>query len=299
MIEISDTIAETYTGQQNPSLAFSVFVATLLHAVMILGIDFSSSQHHSIPPTLEITIATQPAELEQDNADFLAQTDQEASGTANEKQQMTTDQISAFKDTVAREIQNELRLRSTTDTPIRDKSVITSTASNNNFTVNNTVEDRREISEIFLDDDSDTLIPDRSEIATLHARLDRLRQEYAKKPRISTLTAVSAKSAPEAEYLAIWQEKIERLGNRYYPEEARSRKISGSLRLLVAIDSNGEVANIRITQSSGQPVLDNAAIMTVKLASPFPPFPPELRKHVDQLEIIRTWQFGKGSLSTR
>jgi protein TonB len=44
--------------------------------------------------------------------------------------------------------------------------------------------------------------------------------------------------------------------------------------------------------------LDDAAIRIVRMAAPFAPFPPELRKDVDRLEIIRTWKFEKGDRLT-
>jgi protein TonB len=81
------------------------------------------------------------------------------------------------------------------------------------------------------------------------------------------------------------------VGNRNYPAEAKSRRITGSLRLLVAVRADGGVTEIRVLQSSGHGVLDNAAVRIVRLSSPFPPFPPELRERHDLIEVIRTWQF--------
>ena len=56
---------------------------------------------------------------------------------------------------------------------------------------------------------------------------------------------------------------------------------------------DGTVEKIEILLSSGQRVLDLAAVRTVRMASPFTPFPPEM-KQWDKLEIIRTWQFEPG-----
>jgi protein TonB len=46
-------------------------------------------------------------------------------------------------------------------------------------------------------------------------------------------------------------------------------------------------------ESSGHKSLDNAALRIVRLAAPYPDFPVEMRKHYDQLEIIRTWKFSR------
>ena len=80
-----------------------------------------------------------------------------------------------------------------------------------------------------------------------------------------------------------------------YPAEGRRKKLYGSLRLMVAIAPNGRLREVELLESSGHRVLDDAAIRIVKLASPFAPFPDELRKTTDVLEIIRTWHFRKNS----
>ena len=134
-----------------------------------------------------------------------------------------------------------------------------------------------------------------SDIASLEALLDKQRQEFAKRPRIRRLTSVSAKSSVDAQYLDDWRRRIERIGNIHYPIEAKRNKLYGKLRLAVSLSSNGYVKEIDILHSSGVRVLDDAAIRIVRLAEPFQPFPAELSKEVDQLEIIRTWQFISGN----
>ena len=47
----------------------------------------------------------------------------------------------------------------------------------------------------------------------------------------------------------------------------------------------------RVLESSGSGLLDQSALKIVRLAAPFMPFPPDLRKETDVLQIVRTWQF--------
>lgn len=68
--------------------------------------------------------------------------------------------------------------------------------------------------------------------------------------------------------------------------------------MLVSILPNGDVADVQILQSSGQSLLDNAALEIVKLAAPFAPFPDAMRAEADILEIIRTWRFHEGNALT-
>ena len=76
-----------------------------------------------------------------------------------------------------------------------------------------------------------------------------------------------------------------------YPEEARQNKIYGKLQLTVSIRADGSVENIEVSRSSGQRILDAAAVRIVKLASPFDPLPDDIRRDTDILSITRTWEF--------
>jgi periplasmic protein TonB len=61
-----------------------------------------------------------------------------------------------------------------------------------------------------------------------------------------------------------------------YPEEARRVGMGGELQMLFTLNKSGTLVNIRLLQSSGQPVLDNEALRAVKAAAPFDPFPPQM-----------------------
>lgn len=121
-------------------------------------------------------------------------------------------------------------------------------------------------------------------------------------PRADTLylDALSARSAVEAAYLEAWVRKVERVGNLNYPDEARRRRLTGSLVLSVLLDREGRVLEMELAASSGERVLDDAARRIVELAAPFAPFPPELRREHDRIMITRTWVFkGDQALHTR
>ena len=138
-----------------------------------------------------------------------------------------------------------------------------------------------------------TLLQRSLEIASLEAHLDKQRQIYAKRPRIKRLTSLSTKSSADAYYLNSWRRKIEKIGNLNYPRQASSQSLFGSLRLMVAIRPDGGLKEVKLLETSGHRVLDDAAIHIVRLAAPFAPFPDELRQSTDVLEIVRTWQFRK------
>ena len=126
----------------------------------------------------------------------------------------------------------------------------------------------------------------------LQAQIDRQIQEYQKRPRKKFIGANAAEYR-FAQYEEDWRMKVERVGTLNYPPEARGR-IYGNLRLTVTIRPDGSVDSIELDRSSGLKVLDAAAFKIVRMASPYAPFPPNIRRDTDLLVITRTWFFGQG-----
>ena len=126
----------------------------------------------------------------------------------------------------------------------------------------------------------------------LQAQIDRRIEEYQKRPRKKFIGA-RATEYRFAQYEEDWRQKIERIGTLNYPAEARG-KLYGDLRLTVTIRPDGSVQSVDLDRSSGLKVLDAAAFKIVRMASPFAPFPPDIRKDTDLLVITRTWFFGPG-----
>jgi len=131
------------------------------------------------------------------------------------------------------------------------------------------------------------------EIARLEAQIRRDYQAYQERPKRKFVGA-RASEYRFAQYVDNWRLKIERVGNLNYPQEAKRRKLYGSLQLTVAIKADGEVEAVEINRSSGHKVLDQAAIRIVRLAAPFDRFPGNIRADTDILHITRTWTFTRG-----
>lgn len=99
----------------------------------------------------------------------------------------------------------------------------------------------------------------------------------------------------EGFYAEKWRRKVEQIGRVNYPEQARKYFLTGRLTLDVAIRSDGMIHSIKLLQSSGHALLDNAARRIVLLSAPFEPFPDALRRRMDILHIIRSWEFDQGN----
>ena len=129
-------------------------------------------------------------------------------------------------------------------------------------------------------------------LARMEAQIARRIEEYNKRPRKQFVGARAAESR-FAQYVEDWRLKIERVGNLNYPDGARGR-IYGSLRLTVSLKPDGSIEDVQIDRPSEFRILNDAALKIVRLAAPFGPFPPEIRKDTDLLVITRTWTFAPG-----
>ena len=129
-------------------------------------------------------------------------------------------------------------------------------------------------------------------MARLEGEINKSVDEYNKRPRKKFIGA-RTEEYRFAQYIEDWRQKVERIGTLNYPEAARG-KLYGSLVLSVSINHDGSLNRVDINRSSGYKVLDEAARRIVQMASPYSPFPPDIRRDTDILEITRTWYFTQG-----
>ena len=137
----------------------------------------------------------------------------------------------------------------------------------------------------------------RQQLARTQAEIAKQISDYQKRPRKHHFMP-STSEYRYARYVEDWRSRVEKIGNEHYPDEARG-KVYGTLRMTVAVRKDGSLVEATLEQSSGSPVLDRAARRIVNMAAPYPPFPPEIARDTDVLEITRTWIFTNDQLSTR
>lgn len=128
------------------------------------------------------------------------------------------------------------------------------------------------------------------EIMRLEAQINKNIDYYQKLPRRKNIGA-RTQEYRFAQYIEDWRVKVERIGNLNYPEQARQQQLFGKLTLSVSIRADGSLEDVTVDRPSGQRILDAAAMRIVKLAAPYAPLPPDIRKDVDILTITRTWTF--------
>lgn len=272
-------------------LGFTLFLAALVHLALILGVGFTLVKPAQISRTMDITLATFKSEKPPEKADFQAQDNQQGSGTLDKKAVPKTTELAPFQDTKINKITPPPAARPEVPPPPQKSAVATKAPKAQKVEPKpRESKPQPKPSTPVREFDSSQLS---SQIASLEAELANEQQQYAKRPRIHRLNAASTMRDKGAWYKEEWRKKVERVGNLNYPDEARRQQIYGNLRMMVSINRDGSLYEVLVLESSGQPVLDQAAQRIVRLAAPFAPFTGDLAEY-DRLEIIRTWRFARG-----
>lgn len=265
--------------------SFAIFLAISMHALVILGVGFSSDRNVSETISIDVTLSLSSDLIEPEEADFVAATNQQGSGTESQVLDMTTTSDSDFDSNQFQAVMSQPRPQPeqviSSDPRLTTSAEALEQAPKEDQQVTEAIEPQPA-----LQFDRQKLI---QEIASLEARIAEDQQALARLPRTKRISSVSTRSASEAAYLNMWREKCERIGAINYP----AGKLEGEVLLLVSILADGTLEEVRILKTSGYRELDQAALATVRQASPFQPFNVEMRKSYDRLEFTRWWQFSK------
>ena len=271
-------------------LGFTLFLAAIIHLALILGVSFGFSDPAQLSKSLEITLASFKSDKAPEQADYLAQENQQGSGTLEHKAAPKTTEQAPFQDQEVHQVSTPSAPPPAKKETSQQAALVTSSPQPEQAPVKQQDKTPPAPIQPIAGFDSTQLS---TAIASLEAEISQVAQSHAKRPKIQRLNAASTMRDKGAWYKDEWRKKVERVGNLNYPAEARHKKIYGSLRLMVSINRDGTLNEVLILQSSGQPILDQAALRIVRLAAPYSPFTGDLNEF-DRLEIIRTWRFDRG-----
>ena len=271
-------------------LGFTLFLAAIIHLALILGVSFGFSDPAQLSKSLEITLASFKSDKAPEQADYLAQENQQGSGTLEHKAAPKTTEQAPFQDQEVHQVSTPSAPPPAKKETSQQAALVTNSPQPEQAPVKQQDKTPPAPIQPIAGFDSSQLS---TAIASLEAEISQVAQSHAKRPKIQRLNAASTMRDKGAWYKDEWRKKVERVGNLNYPAEARHKKIYGSLRLMVSIKRDGTLNEVLILQSSGQPILDQAALRIVRLAAPYSPFTGDLNEF-DRLEIIRTWRFDRG-----
>ena len=288
-------VVNTVQVTASDRLGFSLFFATILHAMVILGIGFgihySTDAHRG--SILEVTMVLTKTHQAPEEATHIASENQLASGSTdllNQPSAPITGTSLIDSEGIAPIQTNPSQAAASKSKP-QQEIILAQEATETMTEVEESLQESDQTQRL----SKETVTAQQLELAKLVAEVSQEQQDYAKRPRINYIDTLSAKTATEASYVREWVDKVERIGNLNYPDEVRRKRLTGTLILSVLLNNDGKVVRMEIRTSAGRSILDEAAKKIVRIAAPFKPFPQEMRDSYDQLMITRTWLFGKNN----
>lgn len=274
----------------NTSFGYDIPVATAisvaLHLALIFGVGFGmgvSPDEMAQDVAIALTTNTQ----KNDDARFIANASQEGGGEVRQHLRQESTNLSPETSDEVEEAQDIIDLQKQTRQQAYQQSYLKTTLSVRH--VNNDSDNDSENKQDDLDIQEARV---RKKIRTLEAQLSQKQQVFASKTNIQTVNSNATTHGKSAVYLENFRRHVERVANQYYPEKARAQRIMGDVRLLVVVAPNGTVKAIKLLESSGSAILDEAAKHSVRQSAPYGHFTPDMGE-LSELRIIRTWRYGE------
>jgi len=277
-----------YLAPDNRRLWLAVGLSLLVHALlMLLQFTFPDASNAMREKALDIILVNAKSMRKPTSAQALAQANLDGGGNTDENRRARTPLPPTEQQTTGNDVQQ--MHRRVQDLESAQQKMLTQAKSLRTVAASQTSNDQPTPAPSVSGLD---LLESARAMARLEGEISKTTEEYSKRPRKRNIGA-RTEEYRFAQYIESWRQKIERVGTLNYPEAARGR-LYGSLVLTVSINAEGVVTQIEINRSSGHKLLDDAARRIVQMSSPYSPFPPEIRRDTDVLEITRTWYFTQG-----
>ena len=267
-----------------------LFLAALIHGILIIGVTFNPYilDEFANAISLEVTIVADPDQSidRPDEASYLAQASQQGGGNTTDQVRPSAPLESASPiDNLGQEEGDSLEDKRVHEVSA-DELVATQSEQDRRILENLREEPQTETSTaVALESGSEATLPlPQDEAANLRIHDDDPRQ---------LIISADTRESNIAAYVDNWKRRIEAVGNDYFPTLGDLDGLSGAPTVEVRIDATGQLAAVIIRKSSGSKVLDQAALDILRRASPFDPFPAEIKTDYDQLVFAYKWQFNE------
>ena len=266
----------------------AVAMSLLIHLLLIFGVSFKlpDSSKLAAQQPLEVTLVNAKTQARPQKADALAQANLDGGGNTDSRRRARSplpvpreDKQGAELTMAQKRVEQLEREAKQLMTQARSKTAVAKVP-----------ETPQPTEEQQVAPNAAEIVSRGLEIARLEAQIARELESYQQRPR-RRFVGARTQEYRMARYVDDWRVKIERIGELNYPQAARERKIYGSLVVTVSIKADGSLERVEINRSSGQRILDAAALRIVQLAAPYAPFPADIAKDTDVLSITRTWIF--------
>ncbi|MDO4449767.1 MAG: TonB family protein [Moraxella sp.] len=269
---------------KNLDMPMATVIAVAVHAFVIFGIGFSAGV---VPDEMAQEVASVLEQNKEKNEDarFVANASQEGGGEVRQQLRQETTMISPDSSDEMEDTQDIINLEKQTRQQAYQESYLRTTLSIRYTDSQNDNDAEKKQNDLDVQEERI-----RKKIRTLEAQLSQKQQVFASKTNIHTVNSNATTHGVAAGYLENFRRHVERIANQYYPDEARRNNIMGDVRLMVSISPDGHVKSIRLLESSGSAVLDEAAKQSVRQSAPYGHFDEEMGG-LSELRIIRTWRY--------
>ena len=285
---MSAVVARHDDAPGNGRVSATFVLSLLVHGIVLLGVGWTLENAAPVMPTLDVILTQTTSALTPKQADFLAQANNQGGGEHDKSTRPREAQSGPLPQAATGIAPRTLRAQSPAPQPAPQARVVASTRGETTTPVPRSTPSP---SERPLPRGEEKIERD-MQMARLAAEIHMRSERYAKRPSRKFVSA-STQEYAWAGYLREWVDRVERVGNLNYPDEARRRRLAGQVVISVAIRRDGSVERADILQSSHIPMLDDAALRIVKLAEPYAPLP-NTQEEIDILHVTRTWQFMPG-----
>ena len=258
------------TAKEDQRLWIAVGFSFLLHAAL-LAVKFAPPTNQTSKPLssgLEIILVNARHDKAPVNADALAQANLSGGGNTelgrarsplpNLQQSVDGNHIETQRRKIAELEQQQERMLSQVSTLSKERIKVAEKSIKKSVDVSTKPETM------------DTVA-----LARREAEIAKQVSDYNKRPIKSQLTP-STREVSYAVYYATLQKQIERTGTRYFPQQ-EGKKIYGDLIVYIPVYQDGSIyekeGGPRIEKTSGNRMLDHAALAIVRRAAPFGSFP--------------------------
>jgi protein TonB len=276
-------------------LSSTLFLAGLFHAILILGVTFSGDRATDEPTAatnLDVVLLARDHENKPapEHADLLAQQNLTGAGNTTEpKQLQTASNRTQETGKIGPDQEGSLEKRHRgQQTPENQLLVVTASSSIDAIDPN-------------FHGNSEP-VPQRQRAAPPGSSISlQILSELAPETRLSNsrdrelIISANTRESRIAAYLSSWKVKVERVGTLNFPNVERRTPSTGHPTLEVVINANGDLQDVIVRHSSGERILDQAAMDILRSAAPFEPFPEFLKSDYDVLRFAYEWRFTRGA----
>ena len=277
----------------NDRMLTTIFVAALLHGIVILGVTFgvsASKAQEDAAGGLEVILVNERAPSVADNpaAHYLAQRSQKGSGNTLKDERAKIPKSSLMPVDRLGVPSGEGMDSAEAGTETGDEQMIATHSKSTKILYFASTNAEAEAAKLPL------LLEKRPDLG-MTPNSDGVELRVRGETKQGLWIAADTRESEVAEYLDNWRRKIERVGTMNFPTVARREKLTGTPVIEVTISAEGKLLDANIKRSSGHAELDEAAMRILKLAAPYDPFPADLTAKHDQIRIAYEWQFLGGN----